>query len=246
MFNQKYKFGLLGKKLSHSFSPDLHQKFFIEKNIDASYDLFEIAEEELPNFMSFVKENNIFGFNVTIPYKTIIIPYLDYIEENAKKIGAINTVLYKNNKFYGYNTDYFGFIETLKLNNIDVFEKDVAIIGRGGAAKAVYVALKNLGARVTFFYRKDKNSEINFDDLKKSYLIINATPVGMYPNTDASPTDEEILKKFDVAIDLIYNPEETIFLKLAKKNNLITMNGMTMLEIQAKKAQEIWLENLKE
>ena len=234
------KFGLLGKKLSHSLSPLLHNIFFEEFGIGAEYKLYEVTEDKIDNFKAYMLENSIEGVNITVPYKKVFLDKLDFISDEAKEIGAINLLHIKDNKFYGDNTDYYGFKQTLLTNQIEPSGKKIAIIGRGGASASVYKVLKDMGAEdITFYFRKDKLSEIEFPEDITGDIIINTTPVGMYPNIEDNIVDEQILKKFKIAIDLIYNPLETKFLKIARKNNLKTINGMEMLIGQALKTDEI-------
>ena len=234
------KFGLLGKKLSHSLSPLLHSIFFEEMGIEAEYKLYEVAEHEIDNFKNYMFENSIEGVNITVPYKKAFLDKLDFISDEAKEIGAINLLYIKDNKFYGDNTDYYGFKQTLLTNQIEPSGKKIAIIGRGGASTSVYKVLKDMGAEdITFYFRKDKLSKIEFPEDISGDIIINTTPVGMYPNIEDNIVDEQILKKFKIAIDLIYNPLETKFLKIARKNGLKTINGMEMLIEQALKTDEI-------
>ena len=234
------KFGLLGKKLSHSLSPLLHKVFFEEFGVEAEYKLYEVTETEIANFKSYMLENSIEGVNITVPYKKVFLDKLDFISDEAKAIGAINLLYIKDNKFYGDNTDYYGFKQTLISNQIKPSEKRIAIIGRGGASASVYKVLKDMGAEdITFYFRKDKLSEIEFPENIEGNIIINTTPVGMYPNIEDNIVDEQILKKFKIAIDLIYNPLETKFLKIARENGLKSINGMEMLIEQALKTDEI-------
>ena len=234
------KFGLLGKKLSHSLSPLLHNTFFEDLGLKDEYKLYEVDETEINNFKNYMLENTIEGVNITIPYKKIFLDKLDYISGEAKEIGAINLLYIKDNKFYGDNTDYYGFKYTLEKNQVDVKNKKVAIIGKGGASASVYKVLKDMGAEdITFYFRKDKLSEIEFPENLRGDIIINTTPVGMYPNINDNLVSEGILKNFKIAIDLIYNPFETKFLKIAKENGLKAINGMDMLIEQAIKTDEI-------
>ena len=234
------KFGLLGKKLSHSLSPLLHKTFFEDIGLKDEYKLYEVDETEIDNFKNYMLENSIEGVNITVPYKKTFLDKLDFISNEAKEIGAINLLYIKDNKFYGDNTDYYGFKQTLLTNQIEPSGKKIAIIGRGGASASVYKILKDMGAEdITFYFRKDKLSEIEFPEDISGDIIINTTPVGMYPNIEDNIVDEQILKKFKIAIDLIYNPLETKFLKIARKNNLKTINGMEMLIEQALKTDEI-------
>jgi len=171
--------------------------FFEEFGVEAEYKLYEVTETEIDNFKSYMFENSIEGVNITVPYKKVFLDKLDFISDEAKTIGAINLLYIKDNKFYGDNTDYYG------------------------------------------YFRKDKLSEIEFPENIEGDIIINTTPVGMYPNIEDNIVDEQILKKFKVAIDLIYNPLETKFLKIARENGLKTVNGMEMLIGQALKTDEI-------
>lgn len=234
------KFGLLGKKLTHSLSPLLHKTFFEEFRIEAEYKLYEVDETEIDNFKNDMLENSIEGVNITVPYKKVFLDKLDHISDEAKEIGAINLLYIKDNKFYGDNTDYYGFKYTLEKNQVDVRNKKIAIIGKGGASASVYKVLKDMEAKdISFYFRKDKISKIEFPKDIAGDIIINTTPVGMYPNVNDSLLDEKILKKFKVAIDLIYNPLETKFLREAKEYGLKTINGMDMLIEQALKTDEI-------
>ena len=157
------KFGLLGKKLSHSLSPLLHKVFFEEFGVEAEYNLYEVTETEIDNFKSYMLENSIEGVNITVPYKKVFLDKLDFISDEAKAIGAINLLYIKDNKFYGDNTDYYGFKQTLISNQINPSGKRIAIVGRGGASASVYKVLKDMGAEdITFYFRKDKLSKIEF------------------------------------------------------------------------------------
>lgn len=234
------RIGLLGEKLSHSLSPLIHNFIYQKLSLKLKYELFEVSEAEVSNFQDYMKENKISAVNITIPYKKNFIENLDFISENAKKISAINLLYLKEDKFYGENTDYFGFKYTLENNKIDVKGKKIYIIGRGGAALAVHKVLYDLGARdINYLFRKNKNTNIEVDKNVFGDIIINATPVGMYPNIDSSPLPDFAISKFKVAIDLIYNPLQTKFLKIAKENALKTVNGLEMLSEQAIKTDEI-------
>lgn len=229
------KYALLGEKLSHSLSPEIHAEIFKALGIKASYTLVETSptgiEDELSKYD---------GLNVTIPYKTEVMKYLDSLSVEAKKIGAVNTI-YEGK---GYNTDYYGFGKMLEINNIPVENQVVYILGTGGASKAVYQYLKDHQAKKIIFVSRNKKGKhiINYDVLKEKSgdLIINTTPVGMYPKTEVSPLKRNVIKEFKFAVDLIYNPFETEFLKLAKAEGLKTTNGLYMLVGQAVKAEEIW------
>ncbi len=233
------KYALLGEKLGHSFSPQVHNEIFKDLNIDATYELKEIKKEEIVDALNLLKKGIYNGYNVTIPYKKEVMKYLDVIDDKAKEIGAVNTIAYKDGKLIGYNTDYYGFKEEILYNKIDVSNKDCYILGTGGASLALNKALKDLGANVYFVSRNPINEfMISYEELKnkKPYLIVNSTPVGMYPNVDNCPIEEEIINNTKYVIDIIFNPLQTKLLKIAKSN----MNGLFMLVGQAIKAEEIW------
>ncbi|MFK4784524.1 shikimate dehydrogenase [Fusobacterium sp. MFO224] len=253
------KLGLLGEHLSHSLSPKIHNLLFEELELEGKYDLFEKKEKDVSEFIEEVSKKTI-GINVTIPYKIKVISSLDWISEEAKKIGAVNTIHFKDGKKYGYNTDYFGFSRLLGQNDIDVLNKEVVILGAGGAARAVITCVRDLKAKEIVVVARnlekatselenllDKDIRIiSFDDLekenKKGYLIINSTPVGMFPNIEACPVSDNIIKNYEACVDLIYNPLETEFLKKARLGGKKSVNGMFMLVAQAIASEEIWLD----
>lgn len=238
-------YGLIGKSLSHSFS----KKYFTEKFdglslTDSEYINVEI--ETIEEFIEKLKELKPRGLNVTIPYKEEIIPYLDELDEVAKEIGAVNTIVFKNGKLKGYNTDAFGFHQSIKPFFKSQHERAL-ILGTGGASKAVEYILKQYGVDFLFASRSETNANIlNWNDInenviKQHLLIINCTPLGMYPDVDTKPeipysalTDKHLL------VDLVYNPEETLFLRLGKENGAKGINGLTMLKQQAEKSWRLW------
>ena len=232
-------YALLGEKLSHSHSPLIHTEIFKDLNVDARYIKLECSSSELEGIINGLRTNEYSGFNVTIPYKKEVMKYLDEIDSSAKKIGAVNTIAYKNGKIIGYNTDYFGFKNELIYFNVLCNNKDAYILGTGGASLAVYRALLDLGANVYFVSRNPKDDKtISYEELENRNIdiLVNATPVGMYPNVDASPVDEKIAKRAKYVLDLIFNPKITKILEYAGSK----MNGMYMLVGQAIKAEEIW------
>lgn len=241
------KLGLLGKNISYSFSRAYFKKKFEDEKIDnISYENFDIETIEL--FPSKVKNiDNLKGFNVTIPYKEAIIPYLDLLDDNAKEIGAVNTIKITNqNKLIGYNTDYYGFTESLKPF-LKPHHKKALILGTGGASKAVAYSLKELDIAYYFVSRTKKDGidltyETLTEDIIRQYqIIINCSPVGTFPNVEACPDiPYKALTNGHILYDLIYNPEETTFLKLGKQQGAITINGLEMLKLQAEKAWSIW------
>lgn len=244
------KLGLIGKTLEHSFSKQYFNDKFEQKELTGySYENFELKEIE--EIKSTVINHKLEGFNVTIPYKETIIPFLDEIDETAKEIGAVNTVkviwLGENFKLIGYNTDSFGFHQLIKPFFKSRHER-ILILGTGGASKAVaYLLQKQYGATVLYASRKPtKGNIINWEDVNDNVIhfhkmIVNATPLGTYPNLEETPnipldkvTGEHLF------VDLVYNPKETKFLKNGKENNAVILNGLTMLHQQAEKAWRIW------
>jgi shikimate dehydrogenase len=243
-------FGLIGKNLSHSFSPDYFQNKFEQLNIDAQYVIFEF--KQITEFQKLIRERpGISGLNVTIPYKIEIIPFLNELDVVASQIGSVNTiqVIQKNKNLIliGYNTDVLGFEKTL-LNFLD--KKDgikALILGTGGSAAAVQFVLTKLQILYLSVSRKPKNEkEISYKDLSRKIiqennLIINTTPIGMFPGISEAPIiPYQFLGKEHFLYDLIYNPIETEFLKRGKKQGAKTKNGMDMLTNQAEEAWKIW------
>ena len=246
----RYSYGLIGEKLGHSISPLIHQLIFDFINLNGSYKLFEMKREELP---SFIKNTNLEGFNITIPYKLEIMNYLDYISDEAKRIGAVNTVSIKDNKFYGYNTDYHGIDITFKKHNINLDGASAVILGSGGASAAVLQYLRDMHCSEITIVVRDKNKidSMKFKDfniltyeeiaiLPKKDVLINCTPVGMSPNIDQSPVPSDFVEKFSFVFDLIYNPLKTKLLTYAERNNIKNTNGLLMLIGQAVQAEVIW------
>ncbi|APM38171.1 shikimate dehydrogenase [Clostridium kluyveri] len=243
-------YGLIGAKLGHSFSPVIHEMILKKINLQGKYNLFEIESQNLGEAIGALKILGCRGVNVTIPYKIKIMKYMDYISEEALNIGSINTIQFIDNKLKAYNTDYYGFGMTLKRYEIDVLNKSVIILGTGGASKAVLRYSMDKGAKsIIYVSRKPENVSngevdvISYEQLhhiKNGDIVINSTPCGMYPQTDTCAVDSEILSKFNTAVDLVYNPQETMFLKTGEKLGLKTANGLYMLVAQAVAAQQIW------
>ncbi len=244
-------YGLLGEKLSHSMSPEIHNEILKLMNKSGGYKLFEVNRDKLKDFAEALKILKIKGCNVTIPYKKDILKYVDFISDEAKKIGAINTISLNKGKLYGYNTDYFGFGYMLKINNIEINDKIAVILGNGGASRAVLQYLIDNNAKEVYIVSRNPKKDdfllenvklISYEELKslKGDLLINSTPVGMYPNIGESPVDKGVINNFDVLVDLIYNPMETKFLSYGKELNKRNIGGLYMLIGQAAKSQEIW------
>jgi shikimate dehydrogenase len=238
------QYGLIGKSLSHSFSPVFFKHFFEINNISAEYKKYEIQSiEKVKELLS----QKIAGYNVTIPYKESILSFLDEIDPIAKEIGAVNTIVFKNNKSIGYNTDAFGFKQSIKpfLTN----KHDCALIfGTGGAAKAVAFVLKEIGIKVLYVSRKANGSknhfaytDVNENMLRACKLLVNCTPLGMFPQTEISvDIPFNALSKDHLVIDLIYNPEKTLFLERAQKQRATILNGASMLKEQAMESWRLW------
>lgn len=244
-------YGLIGKKLSHSFSPKIHSLLLERMGLEGSYNLYEIEEEKLKESFLSLKGIGVKGLNVTIPYKVKIINYLDKLSDEAVKIRAVNTIQFLNGEALGYNTDYFGFKLTVEKYGVKVKNTRVLILGTGGAARVVYHYLVDSGAsEVAFCSRDIKNVKMNNDVKIISYsdikyekdfdVLINCTPCGMYPDTGVSPIAEGEIQKFSTIIDLIYNPMETLLIKYGKERGLKTINGLYMLVAQAYASQCIW------
>ncbi len=240
------RFGLIGKNISYSFSKQFFtEKFEIESLDDCSYENFDI--NSIGEFQNLIKNNTtIKGFNVTIPYKESIIPYLDKLSMKAAQIGAVNVIRKTSKgKLKGYNSDYYGFMKSLQPL-LKSHHKKALILGTGGAAKAIAFALDQLGIDFLFVSRTTKNNMICYDQLTASifenyHIIINCTPVGTTPDISVSPAiPYSFFTANHIAFDLIYNPEETEFLKKSKANGAVTKNGFEMLVKQAEKAWKIW------
>ncbi len=239
------KFGLLGKNIDYSFSKTYFSEKFENENLPHSYNNFDISSIDL--FPKLILEtSNLKGLNVTIPYKELILPFLDDIALEAKKIGAVNTIkISKKNKLKGYNTDCFGFQKSLETF-LPLEKKTALILGTGGASKAVAYVLKKLGFEFKFVSRTISAINLNYAALNKELienhlLIINCTPLGTFPNVlDCPPIPYQFLTNKHLLFDLIYNPTETEFLKRGRLQNTKTSNGLIMLELQAEKAWEIW------
>lgn len=236
------KLGLIGEKLGHSFSKIFFEKMFLEKNISGSYDLIELAS--ISDFQD-LKDAGYNGFNVTIPYKESIIPFLDELSPEAAKIGAVNTILYQDGRWIGYNTDSYGFANSIKpfLNNQ---HERALIFGTGGSSKAVRFVLERIGIQVYTVSRQKGKGDFSYDEvnhymLQACKMLVNCTPLGMHPDTLSAPAiPYEYLTKDHFAVDLIYNPSKTLFLQQAETQGSIILNGESMLREQALKSWEIW------
>ena len=232
-------YGLLGEHLPHSFSPQIHKALGND-----NYILFEVAPENLEKFLT---DKNFKGINVTIPYKKAVIPYLDYISPEAEKIGAVNTVVVRDGKLYGYNTDYFGFKYMIEKSGITVQGKKALVLGSGGASATVQVVLRDLGAGEVFVV--SRNGDVNYTNIYEhtdTEIIVNTTPVGMYPDNMNTPVDISSFPKLCGVLDVVYNPLKTRIVMEAEKTGVPALAGLSMLVAQAKKAHEIFFDTVVE
>jgi len=239
------KYGLIGFPLGHSFSvPYFKEKFSKENLLDSIYEAYPLDQIQKLNKV-FDDNPELIGLNVTIPYKEAVIPFLDELEEKAMKIGAVNTIKIKNGKRIGYNTDILGFQNSLLPLIEDSFVQGL-ILGTGGAAKAVAFVLEELGIPFRYVSSKPSTENINYQDLNENWikshtLIIHCSPLGMYPHIDSFPDiPYQYLGEGHILFDLIYNPEETLFLKKGREMGARTKNGLEMLYRQAEASWEIW------
>jgi len=239
------QFGLIGKHLSHSFSPSFFAEFFQKQGIDANYATYEL--QEISDFPQLIKDHDFSGLNVTIPYKTAIIPYLDELDPLAEEIKAVNVIAFENGNTKGYNTDVFGFQQSIKPF-LTFHHERALIFGTGGASKAVAFVFKALGIDVIFVSQTESSlsnhftyADVNEHMIAACKVIVNCTPLGMSPHVDAAPDmPYDALSEEHLLIDLIYNPEETLFMKQGRKHGATAMNGLSMLQHQALKSWEIW------
>lgn len=242
------QYGIIGKSLLHSLSKSYFEAKFKQLGLsDYSYELFEIPSIEV--IKTVISEHKTLrGFNVTIPYKEAIISFLDELDGDAAEIRAVNCVKIKEGRLIGYNTDCYGFAQSIKPF-LDTNHQRALILGTGGASKAVAYALKKVGVEIyfvtssankktnnTFFY-----SELNEHVMNAFKLVVNSTPLGTFPNVEEAPAlPYHLFTEQHLAYDLVYNPAETVFLKRAKAKGSIVVNGLSMLQLQAEKSWEIW------
>ena len=237
-------FGLVGKSLSHSFSSKYFSEKFYKENItNCQYLNFEI--KDISNIKKFISENNVLGLNITVPYKTSIIPYLDGISEESEEINAVNTVKFLNGKLYGFNTDIIGFKKSISpiIDN----RKTALVLGNGGSSKSVQYVLKSLDISFKVVSRKTKldYQHVDKEIMATTDVIINCTPLGMYPETESYPKiPYDFLNSKHLLFDLIYNPNQSKFLTFGIAKNCIVKNGLEMLHIQAEESWNIWNNNV--
>ena len=226
------KCGILGEHLSHSFSPFIHSYL-----CDYSYDIYEVAPDDLESFM---KNNDLDAWNVTIPYKKAVIPFLDYISPEAKVIGAVNLIIKKNGKLYGYNTDYFGFEYMLESSGVDIKGKKVVLFGTGGASVALRAVLEDKKAGSIVSIGIEDNTKEYVSLHSDASVIVNATPVGMYPNNRKAVTDISLFDSLEAVLDIVYNPMHTEIMLNAEEKGITAIGGLSMLVAQAVKGAEIF------
>jgi shikimate dehydrogenase len=249
---QPKKFGVIGHPIGHSLSKVMHTRVFKELNLQHTYEAFDVLPENLEQF---IKETNLAGINVTIPHKVEVMKHLDKISPEAKQIQAVNTI--HNNE--GYNTDAFGFQESLKEEGVTLENKNVLVVGAGGVSRAILVSLANNNANITLSNRTkqkaidiikelninckilDYNPESLKQELQTTDIIVNTTSLGMHPHEDKSPIPKELLKPNHIIFDVVYNPLETKLIKDAKEAGCKTISGVNMLVHQGAQSLRIWL-----
>lgn len=254
--------GLLGNNISYSKSPDIHNKYYYEHGIEFDYKIFDVNYDNISNFIKNLRINKIVGFNVTIPYKTEIIKYLDIIDPSAEQIGAVNTVLVTNEKLIGYNTDYYGFIESLKIIGFSVNNKKALIIGNGGSARCIFRALRDLNIKFVHVIARDTlkskanlngadkylnlKDYINGMDLEPYDIVVNCTPIGGPNYINDRLFNITKVNKTSLVYDINYGNEKSQLLSQARQMGAQVMNGSLMLTNQALKAMKIWIDYVNE
>lgn len=233
------EYGLIGEKLGHSVSKEIHEKL-----TDYTYEPHPLSREE---FAPFMEAKDFRAINVTIPYKQEVIPYLAHMDDAARAIGAVNTIVNRDGELCGYNTDLPGFVYMVKKNHIDMQNKKVIVLGNGGASQAVQAGVRQLGAAKMIIVgnRTMKEGMITYEECFAQHadaqIVVNTSPVGMFPNVDASPIDLTHFPKCEAVIDIIANPLVTKLTAQAKELGMIGITGLEMLVAQAKYAAEIFL-----
>ena len=245
------KYGLIGFPLGHSFSISYFNQKFHDEDIDAVYENFEIPN--IDNFSEVLDSNpELRGLNVTIPYKEKVLPFLDSISPEARAIGAVNVIRVthqgKDIKLKGYNSDVIGFTKSIEPMLDKKWHKKALVLGTGGASKAIDYGLRNLGLETVFVSRYEKEGTIRYQDItpeviKEYNVIVNCTPIGMYPKTEECPLlPYEAMDSHTILYDLIYNPDETLFMKRGAQYGAQAKNGLEMLLLQAFASWEFWHE----
>ncbi len=243
--NELFRFGLVGRNISYSFSKGYFTQKFLDLHLDGySYENFDL--QQIDEFTKLIRNTkNLKGINVTIPYKEAILPFLDELDPKAEKVGAVNTIKISKNVLKGYNTDIYGFKKSLEPF-LKEYHKKALILGTGGASKAVAHVFGELGIPYIFVSRNPGTGQLSYDGLTEAVMenygvIVNATPLGTYPAIEIKPEiPYQWVTKDHLLFDLIYNPEKTSFLKEGGKQGAVICNGLEMLRLQAEKAWEIW------
>jgi shikimate dehydrogenase len=235
------EYGLIGEKLGHSYSKIVHEKL-----ADYEYAITPLSREA---FKSFMEARDFKAINVTIPYKSDVIPYLDEMDDNSRVIGAVNTIVHRDGKLIGHNTDFSGFLYMVEHNGVEVAGKKVIVLGNGGAAKAILAVLEFLKAKDIIIVKlTGGDGVISYEECQRLHsdaqLIVNTSPVGMYPKVDASPIDVALYPDCEAVLDIIYNPLKTKLLLQADELGLKAVNGLEMLVAQAKYAVEYFLDKV--
>ena len=245
MKNKKKQFGLIGKNIEYSFSRKFFSEKFSSNNKYSNYDYKNYDIQSIDDLNQVFNSKNLCGLNVTIPYKEKIIGFLDTVSDEAKEIGAVNTICFENGNKIGYNTDIYGFTESLKVNKIDDIES-VLILGTGGAAKTITYFCIKYNIPYNLVSRQKSNLHLSYNELDeynftKRVLIVNCTPLGTYPDVNKCPKlPFELINKENIFFDLVYNPSETLFMKKGKEIGCKTLNGYEMLRLQAEMSWKIW------
>ena len=233
------KYGCIAEKLGHSFSKEIHSYL-----ADYPYELCEIAPDKLGEFM---RAKDFLAINVTIPYKQDVIPYLDEISETAKSIGAVNTVVNKNGRLYGYNTDFFGMKTLMLTNGISPSGKKALVLGSGGTSKTAVAVLEDMGAvEIIKVSRTARDGAVTYEDAYAKHsdaeLIVNTTPVGMYPNIGVAPVEIDRFPRLEAVVDAVYNPLRSRLVSDALEKGVKAVGGLYMLVAQAARACELFID----
>ena len=258
------KLGIIGDPVKQSVSPFLIELLFEKLGQDVAYKKYEVLQGDLPEWLRGRAAKGLDGFNVTIPHKTAIIPFLDAVNDRSAPLKAVNVVRKHDGKLVGYNTDWYGFVKAVQMNSVDLKDANVVILGAGGAARAVAFGAARMGAkRITIVARKLPHGVLVVKDLKaavaptlmettpwdvnavepieQAYMIVNTTPIGMKPDIRQTPLDKDLLENASVVMDVVYNPINTRLLADALMSDCQTIPGLDMLMYQAMAAVDVWL-----
>lgn len=254
------KLGVIGAKLGHTASPAIHEALFRILQVEGQhqYGVLEMNRNDIPNELQRLRDEGYTGANVTIPYKLDVMPYLTDISREARTIGAVNTIHFTDEGAFGYNTDYGGFGRSLVHAGIGVKGQDCVVLGTGGGARAIIQYLADEGAESITVVSRNPHSKTEFDQFTRRIgadtidyhtfetsrggdVLVNCTPVGMFPDVEGCPVSEEIIAAFPAVVDIVYNPKDTQILKIASRHGARTLNGMYMLVAQAIGSEEIWM-----